>query len=73
MHINHEDLYTTKFNKKFEILNLNLYLYHISLNLKTNFFMKGFFDIKDQNTFLGGQNVHNLLILGALAYIIFKK
>jgi hypothetical protein len=35
--------------------------------------MKGFFDIKDQNTFLGGQNVHNLLILGALAYIIFKK
>ena len=73
MHINYKDLYTTKFNKKFEILNLNLYLYHISLNLKTNFIMKGFFDIKDQNTFLGGQNVHNLLILGALAYIIFKK
>jgi hypothetical protein len=35
--------------------------------------MKGFFDIKDQNTFLGGQNVHNLLILGGIAYIIFKK
>jgi hypothetical protein len=35
--------------------------------------MKGFFDIKDQNAFLGGQNVHNLLILGALAWIIFKK
>lgn len=35
--------------------------------------MKGFLDIKDQNNFLGGQNVHNLLILGALAYIIFKK
>ncbi len=35
--------------------------------------MKGFLDIKDQNAFLGGQNVHNLLILGALAYIIFKK
>lgn len=35
--------------------------------------MKGFFDIKDQNAFLGGQNVHSLLILGALAYIIFKK
>lgn len=35
--------------------------------------MNKFFDIKDQNTFLGGQNVHNLLILGALAWIIFKK
>lgn len=35
--------------------------------------MKGLFDIKDPNTFLGGQNVHNLLILGALAYIIIKK
>jgi hypothetical protein len=35
--------------------------------------MKGFLDIQNPNTFLGGQNVHNLLILGALAYIIFKK
>ena len=35
--------------------------------------MKGFLDIKDQNTFLGGQNVHNLIIIGMLAYIIFKK
>jgi hypothetical protein len=30
------------------------------------------FDIKNPNTFLGGQNVHNLLILGALGYIIYK-
>jgi len=35
--------------------------------------MGGFLDIKNPDTFLGGQNVHNLLILGALAYIIFKK
>lgn len=35
--------------------------------------MKGFLDIKDQNAFLGGQNVHNLIIIGMLAYIIFKK
>ena len=35
--------------------------------------MKGFFDIKDEKNFLGGQNVHNLLILGALAWIIWKK
>jgi hypothetical protein len=34
--------------------------------------MKGFLDIKDPNTFLGGQNVHNLLILGALAFIIME-
>ena len=34
--------------------------------------MKGFLDIKDPNTFLGGQNVHNLLILGALAFIITR-
>lgn len=34
--------------------------------------MKGLLDIKDPNTFLGGQNVHNLLILGALAFIITK-
>jgi hypothetical protein len=30
------------------------------------------FDIQNPNTFLGGQNVHNLLILGALGYIIYK-
>ena len=34
--------------------------------------MKGFLDIKDPNTFLGGQNVHNLLILAALGYIIME-
>ena len=31
------------------------------------------FDIKNPNTFLGGQNVHNLLILGALAFIIYNQ
>jgi hypothetical protein len=30
------------------------------------------FNIKDPNTFLGGQNVHNLLIIGMLGYIIWK-
>lgn len=34
--------------------------------------MRGFLDIKDPNTFLGGQNVHNLLILGGIALIYFK-
>jgi len=34
--------------------------------------MSGFFDIKDQNAFLGGQNVHNLLIIGLLVYIVYK-
>ena len=33
----------------------------------------GFFDIKNSNTFLGGQNVHNLIIIGLLTYIIIKK
>ena len=33
---------------------------------------KGFLDIKDQNTFLGGQNIHNLIIIGLLAYVIYK-
>lgn len=31
------------------------------------------FDIKNPDTFLGGQNVHNLLILGALGFIIYKQ
>jgi len=35
--------------------------------------MKGLFDIKDQNTFLGGQNVHNLIIIGLLVYVAFYK
>lgn len=30
------------------------------------------FDIKNPNSFLGGQNVHNLIIIGLLIYIIFK-
>jgi len=30
------------------------------------------FDIKNPNTFLGGQNVHNLIIIGALGFIIYK-
>lgn len=34
--------------------------------------MKKFFDIKDPNKFLGGQNVHNLLILAGLAVIIME-
>lgn len=35
--------------------------------------MKGFLDIKDQNAFLGGQNVHNLIMIGLLVYIAFYK
>lgn len=31
------------------------------------------FQISDPNTFLGGQNVHNILILGLLTYIAFFK
>jgi len=34
--------------------------------------MSGLLNIKDPNTFLGGQNVHNLLIIGMLGYIIYK-
>ncbi len=34
--------------------------------------MNKFFDIKDPNKFLGGQNVHNLLILAGLAVIIME-
>jgi hypothetical protein len=30
------------------------------------------FDIKDPNTFLGGQNVHNLLMIGLLVAITVK-
>ncbi len=29
-------------------------------------------DIKDPNKFLGGQNVHNLIIIGMLGFIIYK-
>lgn len=34
--------------------------------------MKGFLNIKDQNTFLGGQNVHNLIIIAMLGVVIYK-
>ena len=33
----------------------------------------GFFDLSDPDTFLGGQNVHNLIIIGLLVFIIVKK
>jgi len=29
-------------------------------------------NIKDPNTFLGGQNVHNLIIIGMLGFLIYK-
>lgn len=34
--------------------------------------MKSFFNIKDQNTFLGGQNVHNLIIISMLGLLVYK-
>ena len=33
----------------------------------------GFFDINDPNTFLGGQNVHNLIIIGLLGFLVYKS
>ena len=30
------------------------------------------FDIKNQDTFLGGQNVHNLIIIALLAFLTYK-
>jgi hypothetical protein len=30
------------------------------------------FDIKNQDTFLGGQNVHNLIIIGLLIFLTYK-
>jgi hypothetical protein len=35
--------------------------------------MKFDFNLQDPNTFLGGQNVHNLIIIGLLAYVIYKN
>jgi hypothetical protein len=32
----------------------------------------GFFNLKDQNAFLGGQNVHNLIIIGLLVFVAYK-
>lgn len=34
--------------------------------------MKFDFNLQDPNTFLGGQNVHNLIIIGMLGYLIYK-
>jgi hypothetical protein len=34
--------------------------------------MQGFLNIKDPNTFLGGQNVHNLIIIGLLVAVYMK-
>jgi len=34
--------------------------------------MKDFLDIKNPNTFLGGQNVHNLIIIGLLGFLTYK-
>lgn len=30
-------------------------------------------DIKNQDTFLGGQNVHNLLIISMLSFLVYKS
>jgi hypothetical protein len=32
----------------------------------------GFLDLKNPNTFLGGQNVHNLIIIGLLVFVAYK-
>jgi hypothetical protein len=32
----------------------------------------GILDIKNPNTFLFGQNVHNLIMIGLLVYIAYK-
>jgi hypothetical protein len=34
--------------------------------------MSGILNIKDPNTFLGGQNVHNLIMIGLLVAIYIK-
>ena len=31
------------------------------------------FDIKDPTKFLGGQNVHNLIIIGLLSFLVYKS
>ena len=31
------------------------------------------FNIKNQDTFLGGQNVHNLIIIGMLGFLVFQS
>ena len=41
--------------------------------LKKQLKLNVMFDIKNPDTFLGGQNVHNLIIIGLLAYCCFLK
>ena len=33
----------------------------------------GMFDINNPDTFLGGQNVHNLIIIGLLGFLVYKQ
>lgn len=33
----------------------------------------GLFDINNPDTFLGGQNVHNLIIIGLLGFLVYKQ
>jgi hypothetical protein len=33
----------------------------------------GIFDINNPDTFLGGQNVHNLIIIGMLGFLVYKS
>ncbi len=35
--------------------------------------MKFDFNLQDPNTFLGGQNVHNLIIIGLLGFLVYKS
>jgi hypothetical protein len=35
--------------------------------------MKFDFNIEDPNTFLGGQNVHNLIIIGLLGFLVYQQ
>lgn len=34
--------------------------------------MEGFLTIRNPDTFLGGQNIHNLIIIGLLSAIAYK-
>lgn len=35
--------------------------------------MKFDFNLQDPNSFLGGQNVHNLIIIGLLGFLVYKS
>jgi len=48
------------------------FIFSLTLNLNP-FFMKFDLNIADDKTFLGGQNVHNLIIIGLLVYVAFYK